>query len=68
MSETVHAASLLQQPFLKQKSFETVISLHIITLKLHSAVTTGKLQLFVIEAEITSVTHPYFWNGYGLLH
>lgn len=35
-------------------------SLHVVTLKLHSAITTRKSQLFIVEAEITSVTHPHF--------
>jgi len=59
MTEMVHAASLLQQSSLRQKSFETAISLHVVALKLHSAVTTRKSQLFINEAGITSVTHPH---------
>lgn len=63
MNETVHAPSLLQQSCLRQTRLETAISLHVVTLKLHSAVTTRKSQLFIIEAEITSVMHPHFLEG-----
>lgn len=60
MSETDHAASLLQQSSLRKKILATATTLHIVTLKLHSAVTTRKSQLFAIEPEITSNTSPFF--------